>query len=65
MLMNTQDFLGKVCFVSIDIWAFVCDGIGEDDLRGCTWWYGGEILLPGICMAFEPAEDTILVVSPS
>jgi hypothetical protein len=25
----------------------VCAGIGEEDVRVWTWWYGGETLSPG------------------
>ena len=59
-----NNFLGEVCFVSIDFWDLRCAGIG-DDLRVCTWWYGGETLSLGICTMFEQAEDTISMLLPS
>ena len=49
-----------------DFWVFWCAGIGEDDLRACTWRrYGGETLSPDTCIAFDPAEEMILALSPS
>ena len=50
--------------MSIEIWVFVCAGIGED-LRACTWRYGGETLSPDICIVLDPAEETIFALSPS
>ena len=38
---------------------YECDGIGEDDSRLCTWWYGGEALSSDTCMVFELAEDML------
>ena len=51
--------------MSMGIWVFECAGIGEDDLRACTWWYGGETLSPDICIVLDPAEETIFALSPS
>ena len=51
--------------MSIGICVFVCAGIGEEDLRVCAWWYGGETLSPGICIVFDPAEEIIFALSPS
>ena len=51
--------------MSMGICDFVCAGIGEEDLRACTWWYGGETLSPDICMVLDPPEETILALSPS
>ena len=51
--------------MSNEIWVFVWAGIGEDDLRAWTWWYGGEMLSLDMCTVLDPAEETILAVSPS
>ena len=34
--------------MSRGIYVFVCAGIGEDDLRTCTWWHGRKPSLPDI-----------------
>ena len=39
--------------------------MGEEDFLICARWYGGEMLLLGVGVAFNPVEDTVFAVSPT
>lgn len=51
--------------MSVGVRAFVCAGVGEDDLRTCIWWYGGEMLSLDIWIVLDRVEGVIVAVSPS
>ena len=46
------------------ICALVCTGIGKGSPCACAQQHDRETLLPNICVALDPAEETVFVLLP-